>query len=584
MKSLIKKYTAKGLLSLAFALPLACGVMTSCSDDHMAEVNTDDSKSETIDPNNQLTTVLLQTYGDFSLMDTYRSYITGFTQHFAGAWNVTNYAGSVHANDDQSRLLWDRYYSVAIKNLVDAINTTQESQPALNAALRIHRVYLMSVLTDTYGDIPCSEAGLGYIKGISNPVYDKQEDIYNAFFTELKACVDQLDNANDRITGDVTSLKGDRQAWQRYANSLRLRFAMRISDVNPEKAQKEFEAALNDPHGYIADASQNAYVIYANEPFTLYKGAEEYDFRVNALGEILYGQDPTSPTFISSTFFDLMQQTGDPRLYRICRHYINTKRSEISPDREGNHDLTDEVVAYLKRSNTAEAPCDPGAAWWNNWINAPANSEIPTLDKMVKDDPAAGYDQSNFNARMMRPALNIDFEMPDRPGILITSAEVDFLKAEAKTKGWNVSSDAEQLYEDGVRASMKMLNDYYLTTSEKISDEEISKFIAANPLGNNPKENINTQAWILHMMNPAEAWANLRRSDYPVLKDRSKLAKFESDFTYDDKNLTTPVRLKYPILESKYNSKHYDEALQRMGGDDDWHHRLWWDTKDINVK
>ena len=94
MKSLIKKYTAKGLLSLAFALPLACGVMTSCSDDHMAEVNTDDSKSETIDPNNQLTTVLLQTYGDFSLMDTYRSYITGFTQHFAGAWNVTNYAGS----------------------------------------------------------------------------------------------------------------------------------------------------------------------------------------------------------------------------------------------------------------------------------------------------------------------------------------------------------------------------------------------------------------------------------------------------------------------------------------------------------
>ena len=184
----------------------------------------------------------------------------------------------------------------------------------------------------------------------------------------------------------------------------------------------------------------------------------------------------------------------------------------------------------------------------------------------------------------MRPALNIDFEMPDRPGILITSAEVDFLKAEAKTKGWNVSGDAEQLYADGVRASMKMLNDYYLTASEKISDDEINQFIAANPLGNNPKETINTQAWILHMMNPAEAWANLRRSDYPVLKDRTKLAKFESDFTYDDKNLTTPVRLKYPMLESKYNSTNYSEALKRMGGDDDWHHRLWWDTKDINVK
>ena len=57
-----------------------------------------------------------------------------------------------------------------------------------------------------------------------------------------------------------------------------------------------------------------------------------------------------------------------------------------------------------------------------------------------------------------------------------------------------------------------------------------------------------------------------------------------TDFTYDDKNLTTPVRLKYPMLESKYNSTNYSEALKRMGGDDDWHHRLWWDTKDINVK
>ena len=86
------------------------------------------------------------------------------------------------------------------------------------------------------------------------------------------------------------------------------------------------------------------------------------------------------------------------------------------------------------------------------------------------------------------------------------------------------------------------------------------------------------------MMNPSEAWANLRRSDYPVLQDRTKLAKFESDFTYDDNNLQTPTRLRYPILENQYNSYNYNEAVNRLGGSDDWHKRLWWDVADINVK
>ena len=85
------------------------------------------------------------------------------------------------------------------------------------------------------------------------------------------------------------------------------------------------------------------------------------------------------------------------------------------------------------------------------------------------------------------------------------------------------------------------------------------------------------------MMNPSEAWANLRRSDYPVILDRTKLKTY-GDFTYDDDNLQTPTRLRYPILENQYNSQNYKDALDRMGGTDDWHRRLWWDKADINVK
>lgn len=551
--------------------------LNSCSDSYMEDLNTDESKASFIDPNAQLTTGLLQTYGDFGLMDTYRSYITGFTQHFMGGWNVANYAGSVLANNDQMRLIWDQYYSVAIKNMVDGIYNSQES-PNVNAALRIHKVYIMSILTDTYGDVPCSEAGLGYLEGISTPKYDKQEDIYNFFFEELAACVEQLGTGNDRISGDVTSMSADVNKWKKYANSLRMRFAMRISDVNPTKAREEFEKALHANGGIISSMADDAYINYIVAPFTLYDGSRDLDFRVNALGEILYGQDPTSPTFICSTLFEQLRDTNDPRLLRICRHYLNTQRSETAPT--GCYDVTDEIYAWMERGGTGPQPCPPGAAWWHNWPTIPETAEIPTLARLVQEFPNAGYDQSNFPARMTRPFLALEFEQPDCPGILMTYAEVEFLLAEAAAKGWNVSGSAQSHYENGVRASMQILNQYYRV--QTITNDEINAFIAANPLGDNPKEAINTQAWILHLTNPSECWANLRRSDYPVIYDRRTLDNY--DFTYEDPNMNTPTRLKYPNLESKYNSANYKEAIDRLGGEDDWHARLWWDTHEINYK
>lgn len=563
-----------------------CGlfVTASCSDSYMEELNTDESKAVSIAPSAQLTTALLQTYGDFGLMDTYRSYITGFTQHLAGGWNVTNYAGSVHADDDQMRLVWDQFYSVAIKNLVDAIANSDEL-PNTNAALRIHRVYMMSVLTDIYGDIPCIDAGKGYTEGIANPKYDKQEDIYNWFFEELTACVAQLGTGSDRIGGDVTSLSGDAAAWKRYANSLRMRFAMRISQVNPAKAKDEFEKALSAEGGYIRSADNDAYIIYTDGPFTLYEGSRNLDFRVNALGEILYGQDPTSPTMVCSTFFNIMNDLSDPRLYRICRHYLNTLRSDVKADRDNNFDLTDEVAQYLNNVEGGEKPCNPGAAWYSDWVNAPANDAIPGLQKLIEQYPNAGFDKNNYNTRLLRPMLSLDFEEANRPGTLINYAEVEFLLAEAKLNGWNVSGTVEEHFKAGVKAAMEWLNEHYLQSSNKIQDSEINAYIngISSTLSTNAKEAINTQAWILHLMNPSEAWANLRRSDYPVIKDRTKLKTY-GDFTYDDDDLQTPTRLRYPILENQYNSVNYKEAIERLGGKDDWHKRLWWDVADINVK
>ena len=556
---------------------LSLGGLTACSDSHMEDVNTDDSKANTIDPNAQLTTALLQTYGDFSMMDTYRSYITGFTQYYAGGWNVSNYAGAVYPKDSEMSHVWNRFYSIAIKNLVDAIYHT-EDKPNTNAALRIHRAYLMAVLSDIYGDIPCTEAAMSYISDIANPKYDTQEEVYDFIFSELKACAAQLGSGTDVISGDVTSLNSNTEAWKRYANTLRLRYAMRISDVAPEKARSEFEAALNADGGIFSSAEDDAYINYIEAPFTLYDGANDLDFRANALGEMIYGQDPESPSFVCSTLFKYMQKMNDPRLYRIARCYIHTTRSQT--DTSGNFDVTDEVSAWGERGGAGIVPCNVGDAWWSDWVNGPSADDIPTLKTLTELHPDKGYDKNNYPARMLRPTVACALCNANCPGILMTYAEVEFLLAEAASKGWNALGDVTSHYEAGIRASMQVLNNYY-DIVKRISDEEIDEYIAANPIGGNAREAINTQAWILHITNPNEGWANLRRSDYPAIADRT-LLPVRGDFPHEDPNMQTPTRLRYPLLEAKYNSVNHKAAIDRMGGNDNWHNRVCWDTAEQN--
>jgi hypothetical protein len=190
---------------------------------------------------------------------------------------------------------------------------------------------------------------------------------------------------------------------------------------------------------------------------------------------------------------------------------------------------------------------------------------------------------------MMRPALSLDFEMPDRPGILMTYPEVELLLAEAKSKDWDVDGSVVDHYKNGTREALLHINKYYLESDDVIADADIDTYVnnmvAKSTLTTEEgaREAINLQAWILHMMNPAEAWANLRRADYPKIKDRNTLGK-NSDFTYDSDDLSTPNRLCYPTLESKYNTTNYETAIGPMGGKDDWHHRVWWDAYEINVK
>ncbi|NDO61459.1 MULTISPECIES: SusD/RagB family nutrient-binding outer membrane lipoprotein [Bacteroides] len=548
-------------------ITMACALFfASCSDEYMENMNTDPSKAATIDPNAQLTTAQLQTYGDLSMMEIYRNYHYAFTQQLMGCWNTTNYGGRHTLDNNEMSRIWTSFYTQSLKNIIDAQYRTAEDAEKvnINSVLRIYRVYLMSIITDTYGDAPFSEAGLGFLEGKFNPKYDKQEDIYNAFFLELEDAVNKIDPTKDKVTGDLI-YAGDVTKWQQLANSLRLRFAMRISNVNPTKAQTEFENALAANGGVITDASSDALIKYMTIAFSF--GQEAYsDYRGNSLSQLLFGNDPANnPSYLCSTFFNQLYNSGDPRTFKISRCYYDGLMSATSPD--NRVDITQEMI----EKGIDFSPRDPGAYSWEPW---PTGYDSHICAELAVNNPSV----TATMAREVEPKLANNFLKSDNPGVVMTSAEVKFLMAEATVKKWNVGSvSAEDLYKQGVRAAMDFLTDNYGCTAT--TDAEFDAFIqdkgAFGHTDNQKLEAINTQAWILHFTNPAECWANVRRSGYPKLKSPAEYGFGQ----YLTGGTEIPVRLCYPVLESSYNKKSYNEAIERMGGTDNWHCLLWWDTE-----
>ena len=105
------------------ALALIAG---SCSDSYMEDLNTDPSKANGIDPNAQLTTAQLQTYGDLGMVEIYRNYHYAFSQMLMGCWNTTNYGGRHTIDNNEMCRIWTSLYPNAIKNLTDGIHNSEE--------------------------------------------------------------------------------------------------------------------------------------------------------------------------------------------------------------------------------------------------------------------------------------------------------------------------------------------------------------------------------------------------------------------------------------------------------------------------
>lgn len=423
---------------------------------------------------------------------------------------------------------WNKYYRDVLKHTVDVKRFTAED-PARNNLYQMARILhslAAMILTDTFGDVPYFEAGLGYLEGKIDPVYDAQEQIYLDILNELRDATAAL-NASGRIeTGDIF-YAGDVTKWRKLGYSLMLRAAMRHTKVNPSRAQEWAERAVAG--GVMTSNDDNMLI--------------RHDFNyANEMGNTLNATEANN-IYLAEPFQKFLTDKNDPRLGSIAVRFINAANG---PDQ--NNSLAGNPPPGVTLSRNAA-----------DQIGFPMGYDNQTIGAVVQSRGLRSFyefsqvDRSRMTAR-------------DAPVFHVTYSQTALLMAEAALRGW-ISGDPASLYSAAIRANMEQMEEYGPETA--ISESAINTFVNNNPLDlQNAMQEINEQYWVTSFLNPYEAFANFRRTGYPALTPNPYPGKdINGDFIR---------RLSYPDSEFAVNNANIMAAVARQGPDD-LDTRVWWD-------
>ena len=288
-----------GLGGLCVSLAALAALLPGCTDDFPA-LNTDPNAPTAVAPELLLRQVIFD-YADHMSFE-------GFT----GGANLGQYfsADPGFNRFDRGDLLapqfgsnpWPRLYTqLRDVELVLAQARTEESAAVYEGPALVLRSLIAGNLTDVFGDVPYAEAGAGKA-GAFTPAYDPQADIYagdEGLLASLAEAVRKMDAyegafalAGDELFG------GDLEGWIRMANSLRLRYLLRASDVLEAPRLAELQAIL-DGGRYVREGSQDAVFRFGGAP-------NDFGFARARVGDF-------NNYLMSSTVDGVLDALGDPR-------------------------------------------------------------------------------------------------------------------------------------------------------------------------------------------------------------------------------------------------------------------------------
>ncbi len=512
------KTIVKGTSIAAAAL---CLMLLSSCDAGYEELNVNPTQASQVDPNFKLTNIQVNISGQrYENWRTNLIYSSVMIQHFATL--PTYWAGDKYGYiGSYSAAMWDRYYPNISKNMEDLLlQTSEDPEDAnLHAITQIMRVVMYHRLTDLYGDVPYTEAGRGFIDGITQPAYDQQSFIYNDMLTRLSAAGAALNPSGRSYGSGDLMYGGDVEKWKKFAYSLMLRLGMRLVKVDPSAAQSWTQEAIAG--GTMTSNDDIAFVPH-NDPSGWRNGNGQV-FTVD--------RNPR----LSKFFVDWMVSHGDPRL-----HVYGVVPVAGAPP-----------VGMPNGKVAGGSDADHGIENDPSWISCESGASPCGMDVYMRPNPyITGQDDPMF---------------------FMTYAEVELLKAEAAVRGWH-SGDAAAHYENGVRAAMEYLVMY--DAGAAIASDAIDAYLAANPFNpfnsGNAMEQINEQIWAATLLNEYEGYANWRRTGYPALTP----VNYPGNITGG----TIPRRLRYREAEQVANPENYSAAVLNQGPDE-LTTRIWWDAQ-----
>lgn len=517
-----------------YRIGLVCGVFSvlSCTD-QLVEMNKNPNGSDpsTANPNMVLSTVLTET-GRTVVNLGYQD-MAGLMQHtqkdgWGGGHNAQDWGGS---ND------WSGYYGILRNNKFVYDRAVLQEQPLHQGVTLIMKSFLFGMITDLWGDAPYSNAVQGE-KGGSEfvfPAFDPQQQIYEGILADLETANTLLSASsfNSTLGSADVYFQGNTLRWRKFANSLALRYYMRLANKLPAVAKAGIEKIAANPTQYpiiteVADDVTMAFpgnsnadswpsnATYDNDS-TNYRRIKMCDTFVRAL---LAREDPRIAVWANKVQVFLQVRPGLPagtdRIADTLINGVNRKVRYLSPDRL--------IPAGTPIESVNQHP---------DYVGLPIRESVP-----YNYNQNAGGVQSARNPHVSW--VNTRFA-DARNGIrarLISAAEVNFILAEASAVyGW-AAGNAETHYNKGVQSSFAAWD---------IASAAAGYLAHPMVAFDGSQEQIITQKWIASWSVATEAWMDWRRTGYPALEGAGFAA-------------VPPVRMYYPLRERDQNGANVTAA------------------------
>lgn len=505
----------KTILRVGSALSIALAV-AGCNNDSITNLNKNPNSPEDVPPGPLFTEASrLSTARWFGGIDL-RTY-EWIVQHLSEVqYNDEDRYLRVHAADTEGS--FNGAYAGELKDLTQIINKgLATNQPGVYGPAMALRTLVFSFITDSWGDVPYSAALKGDSVGTTlSPTYDKQQDIYADFFATLDKAANDLESATNDL-GDADPIYGgDPASWQKFINSLRLRLAIRVSEVDPALASAQITAARTAPGGLILTNADNAYFPWP--------GDGVYN---NPWADNLGGRDDWR---MSDRLVDIMNALSDPRL---------------------------PIYAQPTGANPAIYRGSPNGL----------------LPQNVPDPSTTSRPGSIFYKGVTTYGPTFGGTGASLPTPILTAAEVNFTLAEAAERGLGglTPGQAAGYYNAGITASMNQWDDMAAANGQSIAAGDVAAYLA-NPGvvyqgGVTGLRQIAQQKYIALYMDGGNAWFEWRRTCVPS----TIVPGPDATLTY------VPRRLEYPTTEATTNKESLDAAIADQGPDD-LGTRVWWDT------